>query len=228
MFNLTRTCNHLNSWTTDSRQNVELLMFYRIIQDFAMTSALEIGVHRGRSSSAIIEALPNNAHYTGVDIDYKLADFWRLFDGIQQNKTVEFVTCNSVEFSADRTYDFILVDGDHSTSMAVADMITAKNHSTPNTIIALDDYAYCEVAQAIELLQQDTHFDFEPFLQDDTILYYKHVSKDVSEWLDNTVTDLFDTIGFGSENHNSVLKVNPLGILQNNTIFQTVCRELDL
>lgn len=228
MFNLTRTCANLGAWTTDSRQNVELLMFYRIIYDFGMTSALEIGVHRGRSASAIIEALPNDAHYTGLDIDYKLSDFWRLFDGVQQNKTVEFVNCNSVEFSTDRTYDFILVDADHSTNMAIADMWTAKNHSTPNTIIALDDYAYPEVAQAIKELSLDTQFDFVPFLQDHSVLYYKHVSKDVSEWLDTTVTDLFNTIGSGSENNARVLKVNPLDILQNNTIFQTVCRELDL
>ena len=82
--------------------------FRNYIKDLFPQSVLELGVGFGRMTKIMLEEIPTINKYVGVDISPQQIDNARLFLGGYDEKKVQFVEANVLEYSDTNNYDLIL------------------------------------------------------------------------------------------------------------------------
>jgi predicted O-methyltransferase YrrM len=132
---------------------------YYLISALKPQSVLEVGTHIGASTIYIASALrstpENNPNLTTVDIrdvNSQIDKPWLKFgahhspidmlDKLGYRSLVNFITDTSLNFALNchRTFDFIFLDGDHSSATVYQEIPVALNLLNQNGIILIHDY----------------------------------------------------------------------------------------
>lgn len=160
----------------------DMYILHKVCEYFQPCNVLEIGFFMGQTFGIIYEACPTTTHLTSVDINYKhKGTFDKLFP--DQNR-MTFVHQDSKDISFDpNSFDFVMVDGDHSYEYASNDIEKAFQCIQQNGILAVDDWIMEGVEKAI-ITQIINKTDWVPFLYADSVLYFHHPSHDASYFLD--------------------------------------------
>lgn len=168
------------------RSTIDGLILWKLLQENKFKSFLEIGVYQGLTTGLLFES-SLNATVTGIDITARLDLFYEYYPEYCNQFT--FVNQPSQLFNfGDLTYDFILVDGDHSYTGAKTDIINCLPHLNNTGILAIDDYRLPGVANAINDLY-NLNLDWVPFLRCEQVEYWHHRSCDRGNFLDSLFTD---------------------------------------
>jgi predicted O-methyltransferase YrrM len=122
--------------------------FERFLSPLAYTpcTLLEIGSHDGRSATWLIDNLLQHSGATLDCIDLKIKDTLR--ENIQlsgQSRRVrlhEGYSRSILRKLPERGYDFIYVDGSHSTSDVLEDAVLSFGNLRTGGIVAFDDYLW--------------------------------------------------------------------------------------
>jgi hypothetical protein len=168
------------------RSTVDGLIYWRLLNAFKFDSFLEIGVYQGLTTGLFFESNPK-ANVTGIDPNNKLELFYFLYPEHQ----TQFEFFNEPSQNVDlkgRTYDFVLVDGDHSYQAARQDIFKALECLKPNSILAIDDYNLAGVAKAIRDLY-NTNSDWVPFLQAEQTQFWHNKNCDRNQFIDSLLVD---------------------------------------
>ena len=161
----------------------DMYILYKTCEYFQPKNILEIGFFMGQSFGLMCEACPNS-NLTAVDINFNTS----AFDACIQNQskiTLIKQDSKNINFPSE-SFDFVMVDGDHSYEYASNDIRKAFACITQTGILAVDDFFVEGVYNAIcnEIISKT---DWEPFLWSDNVLYFHHPSHNAGEFLD---TDL--------------------------------------
>ncbi len=122
-------------------------------------SVLEIGLNAGHSAENFFQTCPklkkfvsfdiNSHEYTKVAVEYlsqKYPDAFQFIPG-NSRKTVPAYTI----VYPNAKFDLIYIDGDHSYSGAVRDILNCKSLANSKTILLIDDYSpEMEVKKAVD------------------------------------------------------------------------------
>lgn len=135
---------------------------YDICKEFAPKRILEIGVRAGYSAFAFLSAC-RDASYVGIDAENGTHGgrggpwmWWA--KQLLKDFDAKFIKANSQDLSElpDAPYDFIHVDGDHTTAGAIHDMVISFAALSPGGIMLVDDYDYLkEVRKAVDKFRAD-------------------------------------------------------------------------
>lgn len=96
--------------------NPYVLLLYEMVRELRPENTLEIGVRQAQSTRSILAALDHHKHglHTSVDLGDRsdrvpefLSPFWRQVVGDSHKE-------ETLAKVSDRTYQFLLIDGDHS------------------------------------------------------------------------------------------------------------------
>jgi predicted O-methyltransferase YrrM len=103
----------------------EAMALFRLVRGIKNASGVEIGRFKGGGTFLIAAALTGHGHLLSIDIapeDDEELD--RVLTACRLRKRVEFVVGSSSVIERDDTYDFVVIDGDHSYSAARSDHVT--------------------------------------------------------------------------------------------------------
>jgi SAM-dependent methyltransferase len=191
------------------RDDLEMLLYWKIVKYTRPNSILEIGTYAGQTLGLMIEASGSiDGTYTSVDINVsRLSAFKTLF----KNLNVEYLNIDSKELNLNRKYDVIHIDGDHSYEYAANDIEKVSSCLHNNSILIIDDYQLPGVDQAIdELLSGE--LQFIPFMQGHQATFFHHQYQDLNYFLDNYICSngINEFIEFRNVNYkgHTVLKVD--------------------
>jgi len=160
----------------------DMYMIHKVCEYFQPTNVLEIGFFMGQTFGIMYEACPETTQFTSVDNNYKYrATFDTLFPD-QSRMTFVYQDSKLIHFDAD-TFNFVMVDGDHSYEYASNDIDKAFECIQENGILAVDDWHMEGVEKAI-ITNIINKTEWVPFLYADAVLYFHHPSHDASEFLD--------------------------------------------
>ena len=168
------------------RSTVDAIAYWRLLTKFKFTSFLEIGVYQGLTTGLFFEA-NNNATVVAIDPVNQLDLFYKNYANFQNQFTFINQKSQDVELGTN-TYDFILIDGNHSYYCAKNDIFKCLPLLTNSSILAIDDYKMPGVAQAIQDLYNTTS-DWVPFLQAEQTQFWHHRSCDRGEFIDALFSD---------------------------------------
>ena len=120
---------------------------YDLAKRFDPKSILEIGVRAGYSAHSFLAACPD-AEYTGIDAENQTHGgqggpwmWWAKQILIERNTA--FIEADSQKLTEiDGRYDFIHIDGDHTTEGVVHDLEICWPAMNEGGIILVDDYDY--------------------------------------------------------------------------------------
>jgi len=120
---------------------------YNIAKKYAPSTILEIGVRAGYSAYSLLSACPD-AKYIGIDAENGTHGgqngpwmWWA--KKILGDFNTEFVVADSQKLSEiDGSYDFIHIDGDHTTGGVVHDLKICWPALNKGGVILVDDYDY--------------------------------------------------------------------------------------
>lgn len=203
---------------TSMRSLGDSVIYWRLFQEYKFSNILEIGVYQGLTAGLMLEASDNVSSYTGIDINLRLDIFKDIWKDYLTPTT--FYEQSSLDFNFDQSkqYDFILVDGDHSYNGAITDLTNVKNLLSKDGVLAIDDYFYPAVQQAIEEFRSTT--DMVPFLQTDQTEFWHYATTDRSEFLDNLFTDpIHNFIYLYNINNDRTVKALTIKALNENVDF---------
>lgn len=121
-------------WTSE----VDVYDFiYSLIKMTGAKNVMEIGVFEGYTSMKMIEALPKDGKFTGIDInDYLKNDLKSI------GPEVDFILGESIKVMQGmepKQFDFIFVDGDHSWANILPEFKQVEKLIKPGGIIAYHD-----------------------------------------------------------------------------------------
>jgi predicted O-methyltransferase YrrM len=109
-------------------------------------SLLEIGCHEGRSSTWLLEKIASNKAARLLCLDlYEQPSFWANIRAAQGEARTELKLGLSREILRTlplTTYDFIYIDGSHSTVDVLEDAVLSFRLAKAGSIIAFDDYLW--------------------------------------------------------------------------------------
>lgn len=185
------------------RSTVDALFFWKLFNQYNFSNILEFGVYQGLTTGLMIESTGNLVSYTGIDPYLKLDTFYSIWPA---RDNINFYPISSQSFVSDQTYDFILVDGDHSYSAALADLQHSEKLLAPNGVLAIDDYNLsADMIQAVADFKKTTKL--VPFLQVEQTEFWHSPSCDRSDFLDSLFNDPINNFIFMYNiNSDSILK----------------------
>lgn len=122
-------------WWTSETDVYELI--YSLIKMTCAKNVMEIGVFEGYTSVKMVEALPKDGKFTGIDInDYLKNDLKSI------GPEIDFILGESIEVMQSmkpKQFDFIFVDGDHHWANILPEFKEVVKLITPGGIIAYHD-----------------------------------------------------------------------------------------
>jgi ubiquinone/menaquinone biosynthesis C-methylase UbiE len=160
-----------------------MFLLHKVCEYFEPKEILEIGFFHGQSFGIVVDACPDDAKFTAVDISFEGKKTFDLFFENQTN--MEFILTDSKNLSINnRKYDFIMVDGDHSYEYASNDISKALSLINEQGILCVDDFNMEGVWQSIrEQLNGQT--DWVPFLMGTQSMFFHHRSHSADYFLDH-------------------------------------------
>lgn len=214
------------SGDSSMRCTVDAIIYWKLFKEYNFSNILEVGVYQGLTTGLMLESSTNIKSYTGIDPELKLD----LFNKIWQDYlgTTKFYNMCSGEFTPPTTYDFILIDGDHSYEQALSDLLMANTVLESNGVLAIDDYNLPEVAKAIAEFKK--HTALVPFLQAEQTEFWHFPSNNRSDFLDNLLQDTINNFIFVYNiNDNQILKAKTLHVFTNELdLFDQVLKLYDI
>jgi len=195
------------------RQNLEMFLYWKIIEYIRPKNILEIGTYAGQTLGLMIEAAEcTDGIYTSVDIDFDhISTFKSLFDDV----IVDFLEVDSSLLNFETKYDIIHIDGDHTYKQVSNDFNKVIPCLHNDSILIVDDYTWPDVDRAIDDFLS-SNLDFVPFMQGHQTTFFHHKSQDLNYFLDeyiyiNNVNDFIELNNTNYKGH-VVLKGNLLNI----------------
>lgn len=198
------------------RSTVDALIYWELFKEYNFANILEIGVYQGMTAGLMLETSKQIESYIGIDIKLQLD----LFNNIWADHLVntKFYEQSSQTFEYTNTYDFILVDGDHSYDGTLTDLIKTSTLLSRNGVLAIDDYSMPGVAVAISEFKK--HTELVPFLQAEQTEFWHHPGIDRSKFLDGLLINKINNFVFlyNIEN-NQILKAKTLTVFTDQIDF---------
>ena len=169
------------------RVNFEFLLIHYLCQEMKYTSAFEIGIMRGDTLSVLMNVCDT---VLAIDVDTDKL-YPNLKQQIERDENFNILKMSSSDFIPSGEWDFINVDGAHTYINATNDLNIAKQMMSLNGSIMVDDVRrHKSVDQALQdFLSSNT--DFVPFLADEQSVYIHHCSSNKTDFLDNTLMQIF-------------------------------------
>jgi predicted O-methyltransferase YrrM len=132
----TKTFNEIPMpWWTSEIDVYDLI--YSLIKMTCAKNVMEIGVFEGYTSIKMVEALPKDGKFTGIDInDYLKTDLKSI------GPEIDFILGESItvmQGMKPKQFDFIFVDGDHHWGNILPEFKEVVKLITPGGIIAYHD-----------------------------------------------------------------------------------------
>lgn len=191
------------SGQSSMRSTIDALFFWKLFNQYNFSNILEFGVYQGLTSGLMIESTNNLVSYTGIDPYLKLDTFYSIWP---KQDNINFYSMSSQSFISNQTYDFILVDGDHSYKTALADLLLAEQILTANGVLAIDDYNLSsDMKQAVSEFKKTSKL--VPFLQVEQTEFWHSPACDRADFLDSLLNDPINNFVFMYNiNDNSILK----------------------
>jgi predicted O-methyltransferase YrrM len=122
-------------WWTSEIDVYDLI--YSLIKMTCAKNVMEIGVFEGYTSIKMVEALPKDGKFTGIDInDYLKTDLKSI------GPEIDFILGESItvmQGMKPKQFDFIFVDGDHHWENILPEFKEVVKLITPGGIIAYHD-----------------------------------------------------------------------------------------
>ena len=122
-------------WWTSEIDVYDLI--YSLIKMTCAKNVMEIGVFEGYTSIKMVEALPKDGKFTGIDInDYLKTDLKSI------GPEIDFILGESItvmQGMKPKQFDFIFVDGDHHWENILPEFNEVVKLITPGGIIAYHD-----------------------------------------------------------------------------------------
>ena len=202
------------------RSTVDAVAYWKLLTSGEFKTFLEIGVYQGLTTGLFFES-NCNATVVGVDPVNRLSLFYKNYPEFQNQFTFINQKSQDVEFN-NQLYDFILIDGDHSYETAKQDIFKSVDCLKPTSFLAIDDFKFPEVAQAIQDLYNVTN-DWVPFLQAEQTQFWHHRSVERGDFLDSLITDPISKFIFVEnivdQNGNTICSLKTLGIFTDVTDY---------
>ena len=168
------------------RSTVDAVAFWKLLTSDEFQTFLEIGCYQDLTTGLFFES-NNNASIVAVDPVDRLALFYKNYPEFQNQFTFIKQKSQDVEFN-NQLYDFILIDGDHSYETVKQDILKSFECLKTTSILAIDDFKFPGVAQAIQDLY-NLNTDWVPFLQAEQTQFWHHKSCCREKFLDSLLTD---------------------------------------
>lgn len=142
--------NYIIDWSKSSIKNIEFIFNKYLISP---KRTMEIGVFEGRTTLWMLDSYKSIEHHIAIDPfrgNYEVSDDVldlvrdRFVDNLDQcahKSKVEFHECRSVDVlnKIDGPLDFIYIDGDHTSSSVLEDLVRSFQIIRPGGVILLDD-----------------------------------------------------------------------------------------
>ena len=174
------------------RSTVDSIMYWKLLCNFNFNKFLEIGVYQGLTTGLFVELSPT-ATVTGIDPINRLDNFYKFYEEYADRFT--FINQRSQDVTINDTFDFILIDGDHSYDSVNYDINRYLPLLNKNGILAIDDYKLPEVQKAIQNLHNKKS-GWVPFLRTEQTEFWHHSSADRGDFIDGLFTDLISKFIF--------------------------------
>lgn len=195
------------------RSTIDGLLYWRLLNAFNFETFLEIGIYQGQTTGLFFES-SKNAHVTAVDPEYNLDLLYRYYPEALTN--LNFINSRSQDVQFTESYDFILIDGDHSYKSAWKDIENCLPLLKKHSVLALDDYKTPGVAKAIEQLYNTKH-NLVPFMRCEQTEFWHDRSMDRGDFLDSLLDDPLSKFIFVEntvdQHNNTVLKCKTVAML---------------
>jgi len=195
------------------RSTVDAIVYWRLLNHFKFDKFLEIGIYQGLTTGLFVESNPN-ATITAIDPVNHLELFYKNYPDYQTQFTFINESSQKIDLG-NNTYDFILVDGDHSYKAALDDILKCLPRLHTNSVLAIDDYKMPGVAAAIQDLY-NLNTDWIPFLKAEQTEFWHHRSCDRGDFLDSLFIDPISKFIFIEniidQHNNTVCSAKTLGI----------------
>jgi len=202
------------------RSTVDAVAYWKLLTSDEFQTFLEIGCYQGLTTGLFFES-NNNASVVAVDPVDRLSLFYKNYPEFQNQFTFIKQKSQDVEFN-NQLYDFILVDGDHSYETAKQDILKSFECLKTTSILAIDDFKFPGVAQAIQDLY-NLNTDWVPFLQAEQTQFWHHKSCCREKFLDSLLTDSLSKFIFVENivDHagNTICSLKTLGIFTDMTEY---------
>lgn len=167
------------------RSTLDAIIYWKFLNYYKFKNFLEIGVYQGLTTGLFFES-NSNALVDAVDPIDNLSLFREIYaDFVPQ---LNFINKNSQEVKYSKSYDFILVDGDHSYEYVLADIQNIMQVADINTIIGFDDYKMSGVHSALHDFRK-LYPDWVPFLEAEQTQFWHHRSDSRADFLDSLLID---------------------------------------
>ena len=140
-------------------RNQAKVFIYYLIKSIKAKSALEIGTYMAGTTKLISEAIGNDGFVISLESNkereksiLKEIETW---DTKSQENTKLIITTSNDFFNISKFYekiwfDFIFVDGDHTYTGALNDLLNASRYAAPGAIIVVDDAVQTPVFSAVQ------------------------------------------------------------------------------
>lgn len=209
------------------RSTVDAVLLWKLFQEFKFNRCLEIGVYQGLTSGLILESNATNT-LIGIDPILQLNLFNLNYSSAITNRA-KFISANSQELEINDTFDFILIDGDHTANVAYCDLIKYIPMLDKNGVLAIDDYALPGVKKAINMLKTE----LVPFLQCEQTEYWHYPCVDRSDFLDGLLSDKISKFIFlyniKTSTQQTILKAKTIEALTDNIdLFDIILKIYDI
>jgi hypothetical protein len=168
------------------RCTVDALAYWKLLTSARFNNFLEIGVYQGLTIGLFFESNPN-AVVVGVDPVNRLQLFYKNYPEFEGQFTFINQPSQAVSFPATH-YDFILIDGNHSSDSVQQDLIKRMPMLGMHSVLAIDDYQLPGVAKAINNLYNTTS-DWIPFLQAEQTQFWHHRTCNREQFIDSLFID---------------------------------------
>ena len=212
------------------RGNEGMYLVWKTIEYFKPTTLLEIGFYKGQTMGIMLEDAGPGAHLVSVDIDYQ---YRSVFENIFPENTVKFIETDSKNLILDQTFDFIMIDGDHTYEGVLADLKNCFPQMHKNSILCVDDHQSFEgVAQVVKEQLLGQH-GFVPFMCGPQQMFFCHQSVSVESFVDkyliNGATDFFEFNNIDFHGYTVLdARIPNRAIFESSKIFQLVLEFFNL
>ena len=133
--------------------------FQKVIKLTDSKHILELGVFKGKTSSYLIDSLPNDGSYTGVDIEDHRCDSVKLFMEENDCMFIKESSLTAVDKLPSKFYDFIFIDSVHELDYLREEFKKCERVIKQNGIIALHDCYIPGVKAWIDYLKKFGWFE---------------------------------------------------------------------
>jgi SAM-dependent methyltransferase len=178
------------------RDHESMYVLWKILEYFDPKNILEIGFGKGQTLGIVCEVAGPKSKIVSVDISYQYLDaFTKLFP----DKEVTFIEIDSKNLMLDQTFDFIIIDGNHSYDAVKKDLENCFSMLDQTGILVMDDWLNFDgVSQVVQENLLGQH-GFVPFLCTSQQMFFTHVSQSKDYFLDDfLVKNAVDFVEFAN------------------------------